>query len=151
ISDESEASRKVEMATANRTYLSVIGFAMVIPFLSLLLKIIQPAPLAYYYSSFRQAARGNPDGIAIEQMRYLDKEQHKRRFQQSSPSMPPTRANGKGGTSTGTRGNGSSSSEGMRAGADDGNQGNHGNGPNGLPPEDYPPSSENGSSSPRPT
>jgi hypothetical protein len=115
----------------------------------------QPAPLGYYYSSFRQAARGNQDAIAIEQMRYLDNEQHRKRFIESSTPMPQTRANGQPASPRvppiRSRCNGSSSSAEISSGTDGDTLGNHRNGKNGLAQANHPPSSEDGSSFPTPT
>ncbi|HEV2991379.1 MAG TPA: DUF4407 domain-containing protein [Candidatus Angelobacter sp.] len=55
-----------ETKNARRTYYAVFGVALIIPFMSLLFKIIMPAPLSYYYSSGWQSQQGHAEAMALE-------------------------------------------------------------------------------------
>lgn len=66
--DKSTAEERLAAETRNarRTYYAVFGVALIIPFMSLLFKIIMPAPLSYYYSSGWQTQQGHPEAMALE-------------------------------------------------------------------------------------
>lgn len=59
-----------ETRNADRAYYAVFGVALIIPFMSLLFKLIMPAPLSYYYSSAWQAKQGHPEALALEAAAY---------------------------------------------------------------------------------
>lgn len=74
ISDSQGQERlAAETRNARRTYYAVFGVAVIIPFMSLLFKIIMPAPLSYYYSSGWQGQQGHPEAMALEAAIYAMK------------------------------------------------------------------------------
>lgn len=64
--DADQVTLDVDAATASRTYWSIFGVAIIIPFMSLLFKIIMPAHLAYYYSNNWQASQGHPWALTLK-------------------------------------------------------------------------------------
>lgn len=54
-----------DAANANRVYWSIFGVAVLVPFMSLLFKLIMPASLAHYYSIDWQRRQGNPSALAM--------------------------------------------------------------------------------------
>jgi hypothetical protein len=66
LQDPTEESRNSDAWNASRTYWAVFFFALVVPFTSLLFKLIMPAHLSLYYSHDWQSRQGNGWSIDVQ-------------------------------------------------------------------------------------
>lgn len=64
--DTDEATRRIDARNASYTYWAIFGMAVLVPFMSLLFKLLMPTHLGLYYSSDWQARQGDPWAMAAE-------------------------------------------------------------------------------------